>query len=466
MYFLSKLLPVVFILFVSTSNAQTEKIYSQEEAFKLIDQIEPTPFKRTTDNEAQWFPKAGFGLFIHWGIHSVACLDPSWAMLKNCPWLKNDRTTTPDRYYNLASQFDPVNYDPEKWVLAAKNAGFQYIVITAKHHDGYCLWPSKYSKWSTGNYLAGRDLLKPYVDACREHGLKVGLYFSPRDWGNPKYPFQYKDSDYNQRVDDPMFPPKENQERFDEFFKFTIGELSEILTNYGKIDVLWFDGVAWPGVDTHSELLHAWLRTIQPGMVINPRWETNDDLKTFGDFKTEEISWRKYMEEGRPYNPGVWWEFNETWSGHWGYSPLSPFRDFNAVIKALVYARSYGGNYLPDIGPQPDGRMRSEFYDQCIKLSKWMIKNKESVIGTTDFPDWNKISSIPLTRSGNIIYAHLLKESDGKVLIDLKQEPKEVILLTTGDSLPFKYHQQRIELNVPDASREYIDDVVKLVFSE
>ena len=246
--------------------------------------------------------------------------------------------------------------------------------------------------------------------------------------------------------------------------KYTIGQMSEILTRYGQIDVIWFDGIGWPGVNTHHDKLHAWLRKIQPDIVINPRWETHDKNAPFGDFHTEEIAWRKRMTEGRPYPAGEWWEFNETWSGHWGYSPTSPYRDFEKVIAALVYARSYGGNYLPDIGPQPDGGMRPGFYEQCIKLGEWMAANRESVIGTTDFPDWNDLSNVPLTRNGSNIYAHLLSDAGGEIVIKWDVKPARILLLGDGRPVSFEYKNKEIRISVDEARRRFVDDVVKIIF--
>lgn len=455
-YFL--LLKVLFV------NAQNLPAFTQEEAFNLIEKIEGKPFEHTLNPGAQWFPEAGFGLFIHWGIHSVAGLDPSWSMLKNCPWLQNDRIVSHEKYYSLANEFNPQNFDPEKWVLAARNAGFQYVVLTTKHHDGYCLWPTNFGKYNTKTYMGGRDLLQPFVDVCRKYGLRIGFYFSPRDWSNADYPMAFKDFDFDQKIEKERYPAEINQEKFDSFFRYTIGQLSELLTKYGKIDILWFDGIDWPGVNTYSEKLHSWLRTIQPEMIINPRWATNNEQKTFGDFRTEEIQWRKHMET-RPYEPGTWWEFNETWSGHWGYSPLSPYRDFDKVVAALVYARSYGGNYLPDIGPEPGGGMRPGFYTECIKLSGWMTKNKESVIGTTAFDDWNKISNVPLTKGKTCIYAHLLKDLKGDIVIKYDRKPFEVKLLGNDNNLVYEYRRKEIVIHVENSQREFIDDVVKISFN-
>ena len=455
---------LLFLFQFVGAKAQDSKTFTQEEAYSLIKKIDGKPFEKTTSPDAQWFPEAGFGLFIHWGIHSVIAADPSWSMLQNCPWLKTDRIVQHEKYYSLANEFNPQNYDPEKWVVAAKNAGFQYVVITTKHHDGYCLWPSNFGKYNTKTYLDGRDLLHPFVDACHKYGLRIGFYFSPRDWSNPDYPMAFKDFDFDQKITGPRYSDGINQQKFDSFFQYTIGQLSEILTRYGKIDVLWFDGIDWPGVDTHSEKLYAWLRMVQPGMVINPRWETNDEKKTFGDFRTEEIQWRKHVET-QPYEPGTWWEFNETWSGHWGYSPMAPYRDFDKVIAALVYARSYGGNYLPDIGPAPDGTMRPGYFEQCGKLAEWMAKNKESVIGTSAFNNWQSSSNQPLTKGKNCIYAHLLKGSDNAIHIQCETKPVEVTLQSKGLKLAFEYRKNEISVHLADSLRGLADDVVKIIFN-
>ena len=443
------------------ANAQSPSGYNEKDAFELIRTIEGTPFKRTEHPDAQWYPQASLGLFIHWGIHAVSGSDPSWSMLKNVPWLKNDNKVPHKKYYKLAEEFNPCNYDADKWVLAARNAGFRYVVITAKHHDGYCLWPTEYGEYNTKNYMGGRDLLRPLIDACRKYGLRIGLYFSPRDWSNPDYPVPYKDFDYTQQAKGNPYPDGENQKKFDKFFEYTVGQLSELLTRYGKIDEIWFDGMGWKGVDTHHEKLHAWLRAIQPGIIINPRWETNEEGKSFGDFHTEEIAWRKRMTGDRPYAPGEWWEFNETWSGHWGYSPGAAFRDIDKVIAALVYARSYGGNYLPDVGPQPDGQMRPGFYRECIKIGKWMDKNGESVIATSDFDNWKELCNVPLTRRDGCVYAHVLNGMKGDVTLKWQSKPKRITLLGDGKDVAFTYKNKQISLSLPDGRRGFIDDVLK-----
>jgi alpha-L-fucosidase len=280
-------------------NGQEELLKQKaDEALKLIRTVNSIPVEPTRHPEAQWFPDAGLGLFVHWGIHSVAALEPSWAMMKNLQWGDGDTSYFYPNYYSLLWRFHPENYDPDKWIKAAKDAGINYAVLTSKHHDGYALWPSEYTNLGTKKYMNGRDLLKPYVDACRKNGMKVGFYFSQRDWSYPGFPVsmdfrQYGKPEYINRCR----TDEQNQYDFDKFFEYTTGQLSELLTRYGKIDVLWFDGVEWPNVkDIHTEQVYAWIRALQPGIVINDRWDAKH-----GDFITPETFVPEKALDG-------WWE--------------------------------------------------------------------------------------------------------------------------------------------------------------
>lgn len=214
-------------------------------------QIITTPLKKAVvmpnpSPKAQWFPDASLGLFMHWGIHSVVGAQPSWDMISNYRY--GGKVAPPDKYYALAEQFSPQNYDPDKWLKAAREAGFTYAVLTTKHHDGYALWPSKYGI-GTKQYMNGRDLLKPYVDACRANGLKVGFYFSPRDWHYPglMHPSEFDDNTRKNIL--PITDPAANYRNFEQFLGFVLAQIEELLTRYGKIDILWLDGMNFRGVD-------------------------------------------------------------------------------------------------------------------------------------------------------------------------------------------------------------------------
>jgi alpha-L-fucosidase len=320
-----------------------------------------TEFERTTHPEAQWFPTAGLGLMMHWGIHSVTPVEPSWSMVTDYP---NTAGLSREAYYAQAERFDSQDYDPDQWMAAASAAGCRYAVLTTKHHDGYTLWPSEVTRYGTHSHLGGRDLLEPYVAACRKHDMKVGFYFSPRDWSYPGFPAPYVDYDLKlgHNLTPPLADPAENQAAFEAFYTYTRGQIEELLTRYGRVDVLWFDGVTWPGADTHLLETLAWVRSLQPHIVINDRWCQMDEAMV-GDFKTPECTMPEEAPEG-------WWEACTVTNGGWGYNPGKPLPEAAWFVEQRESCNRWGGNFLPNISPGPDGAMPDDFYTLCAELAR------------------------------------------------------------------------------------------------
>jgi alpha-L-fucosidase len=284
-------------------------------------------------------------------------------MIKDYPWGAAPEYQPKEKYYALAERFDPRAYDPDRWLAAARSAGFTYAVLTAKHHDGYCLWPSAYGDWNTGRFLGGRDLIAPFVEACRRHGMRVGLYFSPRDWSYPGFPIEDVDFDHKKNGQFAPVDPEVNRAEFERFYRYTRGQMEELLTRYGRIDLLWFDGVCWPGVgDPRTVETIEWVRSLQPGIVVNDRWNGA------GDFATPEC----HLPAGRPEG---WWEACAIWNGHWGYSPRQPLKPTPWVLETLLECRTWGGNFLLNSGPSPDGEMLPQFYARCEELAGWMRRS-------------------------------------------------------------------------------------------
>jgi len=331
-------------------------------------------FQRTTHPDAQWFGDAGLGLFIHWGISSVhGGIDLSWGMMDEKPWdPQNNHVITPEEYYTLAERFKPIKYDPDKWLRTAKEAGFRYAVMTTKHHDGYAMFPSDYGELGVRQYLPGVDLIYSFVKACRNNDLKVGFYYSPPDWYyNRNYmSFHYGSGDetgypgrkhYNMRhevID--TIPPK--PEGFDDDYKAYIHkQVIEILTNYGKIDVLWFDG--GPEAISFDEI-----RNLQPGIVVNPR------MHGYGDFQTPECEMPESRIEG-------WWELCDILpNGGWGYDKgHEDYKSLDWLLSRFTKVREWGGNYLVNVGPRPTGEMPDVYYQRMGELKEWMKHNSESV---------------------------------------------------------------------------------------
>ncbi len=444
---------IMLILCVTISISATEDQYRAKSlaALTKLESIPAVPFTRTTHPDAQWFPDAGFGLFMHWGIHSVAGIQPSWAMMEGYPYGTDRREFWGKGYYSLLTKFNPDNYDPDLWIKAARDAGMTYAVLTVKHHDGYALWPSEYGSLSTKQYMNGRDLVGPYIEACRKYGLKVGLYFSPRDWGYPGYPVSlvYGKPYVNPRT------PEQNRADYEKFYAYTVGQLSEILTRWGKIDLLWFDGMGWAGVnDLRTEKTLAWVRALQPGIVLNDRWDGRA-----GDYRTPEVE----MPESAPDG---WWENCVIWSGHWGYSPDMVIERNEWVLDKLVTIRSWGGNLLLNLGPAPDGAMRPGYYERTAELAAWMAHSRASLIGAGPLRNWKDYSTVPVTRKGATWYLHVLPKHRGAVEIFAVPEPVEVKLLRDGTKLKYTYEGRRIAVALPKELRKGLDDVVAVTWKE
>jgi len=233
-------------------------------------------------------------------------------------------------------------------------------VLTTKHHDGYTLWPSEHAVLGTHTHLSGRDLLEPYVEACRNCGLKVGLYFSFADWAWPGFPIGDVDFNHNWRGHHPSITDEEDEAQFETFYQHVCGQLAELLGRYGGIDLLWFDGVKWrdrDGAGLRAVETIDWLRSLQPHLLVNNRWGQ------VGDFLSAEC---KFPESP----PGTWWELCQITNGHWGYNPGKPLPEVSWWTDKLERCRAWGGSFLVNVGPAPDGTMPDDFYERCEALSR------------------------------------------------------------------------------------------------
>ncbi len=353
----------------------------------------------------KWFMYDRFGMFIHWGIYSIpACGE----------WVMSEKEMTVEEYEQYFQLFDPVDYDPRKWVRLAKEAGMKYAVLTAKHHDGFCLFDSALTDYKATNTKAGRDLVREFVDACREEGLKVGLYFSLIDWHHPDYP-KYKDKQH------PMRNREEYRDEvinFDRYLEYMHGQVKELVTNYGKLDLLWFDfsyddmcGERWKAIE-----LIKMVRQYQPDVVIDNRLEgagdnhgsiaTANPLSTSGDFASPEqiIPPRGVRDEAGEMIP---WELCATMNNHWCYCNFDhEFKPAEMLIRKLVECVSKGGNMILNVGPDAKGNIPEESVQILKEIGRWMKKNGDSIYGAgiceLPKPEWGRY-----TKKGDTIYAHV-----------------------------------------------------------
>ena len=398
--------------------------------------------------QAQWWPNAGFGLFVHFGMSAVdGGFDLSWGMIGNKSW--EDGEIAPVDYWKLADRWKPVNFKPDTWVKQAKEAGFRYIVFVTKHHDGFTLWPSNYGDFGVKQKMGGRDLVKEVVDACHKYGLKVGLYFSPPDWYYDREYIHFGKKDgkyYNLRhelVEKLPRKPAGHDEARKEMMR---NQVKELLTNYGRIDILWFDG-------GQGEISNDWVRTLQPGILINRR------NKQPGDFNDTEGVLPEHRFEG-------WFETNDPcWpSRRWGYSNSDRMDSGDDVIEKLVRLRAWGGNFLANVGPAPDGSIPPEALEAWKVIGKWMKYNGESVYDTQG-GGYPETANQPVTvkKQENVIYLHAFPDFQSTIKVkELKQKPVKAVLLRTGDEIDFTYENNELRLAIPGKLRTRQVDVIKV----
>ncbi|MCE5328220.1 MAG: alpha-L-fucosidase [Planctomycetaceae bacterium] len=412
-------------------------------------------YQRTTHPDAQWFANAGLGLFLHWGISTVHGKgDLSWAMMQDTPWdrhVNGENHLPPLEYWKLAERFNPSKYEPEKWLAPAAAAGFTYAVLTSRHHDGYALWPTKHGEFSTATHMGGRDLIRPYVEACRRTGLKAGIYYSPPDWYYRRKFMSFHATnlcDYHEGMeatgqDWKMCKLPAKPEGFeDRYVQQVHDQLVELLSDYGKIDVLWFDG--GPACITTEEI-----HKLQPGIVVNPR------AHGFGDFST--------AEGGDPGSrPTGWWERCDLWSrGGWAHT-CYPYFSTSRILSILARTRAWGGNLLINAGPTADGNMPPQYFEKLGELTGWLTHSGESVLGTTP-GCWPDKATVPVTTRGDTWYMHYIDPGVDGATIEGITKPESIKLLRTGNDMPYtNYDNGRLRVTIPMDLRTELDDVVVL----
>lgn len=384
----------------------------------------------------QWYVEARFGMFLHWGLYSIPARGE---------WMRSFEKLTDEEYERYFREFDPVDYDPKKWAKAAKEAGMRYMVLTAKHHDGFCLFDSRYTDFKATNTKCGRDLIKEFVEAVRAEGLKVGLYYSLLDWHHEDYP-HFSDGAH------PMYhnPAYTDEGRvWERYVEYLHNQVKELCTNYGKIDILWFDYSfgEYSGEKWEATKLINMVRELQPGVIIDNRLEVSGaglgslasgkPLPYHGDFVSPE---QIIPQEGiRDVNGDpLIWEACFTMNDSWGYNLRDKyFKPAPMFIKKLVECVSKGGNMLLNVGPDAKGNFPEESAAILKEVGKWMEKNKESIYGCgmSDMPrpDFGRI-----TQKGNKLYYHIFDNTIGPVpLIGIeKKDVKKIRLISAGAEVP------------------------------
>ncbi|MEO5684634.1 MAG: alpha-L-fucosidase [Chitinophagaceae bacterium] len=426
------------------------------------------------DQRMQWWREARFGMFIHWGVYAVPAGTFRGRPIDHIgEWIMNDAKIPVAEYRQFAQQFNPVSYDPEAWVKAAKDAGMKYIVITSKHHDGFALFESKASKWNVVDASPyKKDLLKPLADACRREGIKLGFYYSQaQDWNNPggavarrpaRSGWANPDSsliDAYTKEHEGHWDPAQTSKTMGQYMdEVVVPQVKELFSNYGDIALIWWDTPTGM-TDEYAAKLDALLKQ-------HPQIISNDRLKRPnypGDYKTPEQRIPNMSElDGRD------WETCMTMNETWGYkSYANNWKSGQTLVRNLVDIASKGGNYLLNVGPKADGTFPQQSIDLLKEMGVWMKRNGEAVYGTKASPfglfDWGRCTKKE-TAKNTILYLSVFEwPKDGKLLVPgLQNKIAAASLLANGAKLKSSQSKEGTLIIVPAQAPDSIATVIKL----
>ncbi len=386
----------------------------------------------------KWFEDAKLGIFIHFGIYAVGDVSESWSFYHN-------RISYED-YMNQIKYFTCDKSDAKRWAELIKKSGARYSVLTTKHHDGVALFDTKYSDNSTiKNSPYKNDIVKEYVEAIRDEGVRVGLYYSLIDWSHKDYASVYE----GYRVPDDLSmvnkytsptDGKQDKEAWYRFMEFNKNQMGEILGNYGKIDLLWFDG-DWERSEEQWGLpeLKDYLKSFNSDIVINSR------LKSYGDYKTP--------EQGIPITrPEGAWEFCTTINDSWGYRPSdNHYKSLGQIIRMFCDCIHMGGNMLLDIGPKPDGSIDKRQEDILIGLGEWIEVHKEAIFGTDEgIMHRYFLGGSTVSKDRKTLYLFVYDKPEENICLKgLSSKIKKITLLHSGKELTYDIHGGVPWFNIP-----------------
>ncbi|MCL2557457.1 MAG: alpha-L-fucosidase [Treponema sp.] len=383
---------------------------------------------------AKWFCEARFGMFIHWGLYAIPARGE---------WVRGAERMERDEYMRYFDEFAAERCDPREWAALAKRAGMKYAVLTAKHHDGFCLWDTALSDFKSTLAPARRDFVAEFLEAFRAEGIRVGLYFSLIDWHHPDFP-HFGDRHHPRRDD----PAEGNEARdFERYLRFMHGQIRELLTGYGRLDLMWFDfsyddmsGEKWKA----GEIMRM-ARELQPGMLVDNRLEASGDThgailkadppESAGDFACPE---QIVPPEGLRNELGqaVPWEACITLNNNWGYhSGDRHWKDSSLVIRMLAECVSKNGNLLLNVGPNARGKIPAESARILGEVGRWMDGNGAAIYGCgssgLEKPEWGRF-----TRRGRLLYAHVHEARAGGIcLAGMAGRIEKMRLLRDGSEL-------------------------------
>lgn len=406
---------------------------------------------RRTDPAMEKWRADRFGIMVHWGVYSVP---GGWWQGKEvhgaAEWIKAFAKISQPDYDALLTQFNPTNYDPVAWAKQFKAAGAKYVVITTKHHDGFCLWNSKFTDYDVMSTPYKKDLLKPFADAVRAEGIDVGFYYSIIDWHNPDYRAAIK--------------TEGDKAAYDRYLEYMKSQLRELLTEYGPITTLWFDGRWDPSYKTRPEIgkdLEAYCRSLSPGLVLGDRVRAYDSIADYNS------GFERRLPETQPATD--WescmtmtensWGYHRTWTGNGWKTP-------QYLCELLTRSAAMSGNFLVNIGPQPDGNIRPEETSRLDRIGAWLKVNGEAIYGTKAFPIAELPAGLYATRKGNRAYIIAFRWPDTDRLKLKGVSIRDAALLTQDGTKSVSVEGGNTIIGLPSEAPNAIASVITLQLND
>lgn len=404
-----------------------------------------------------WFTHDRFGLFIHWGLYAE--LGGVWKGQKvggYAEWIQARAEIPLEEYTALAQQFRPERYDPDAWVKAARDAGMRYVVITTKHHDGFCLWPSQLTEYDIEDATPyTRDIIGELAAACKKHGLKFGTYYSIIDWHHPSQEPNRAEEGSWRRYGHCLM----KEGRKEEYVAYMKGQIKELIETYDT-DILWFDGDwnRWWTLEDGEEL-YRYIRRLKPDIIVNNRVSKRNKFKY--DFGTPENN-----------TPGGaldhYWEACWTMNHTWGYSTHDhKWKSDRVLIQKLVDIASKGGNLLLNVGPKPDGTIQEEAYRGLAAMGAWLDVNGEGIYGTDYVPVSAPVGTRVTGKADNTLFVHVFSPFEAQeVILPLKTASASAVTLAGGRPVPVTVTPEALELDIRHIKRDPAVTTLKVALPE